>query len=263
MSKLNAVEIEQSLLGYLIENGVNTNVIVNYLSPDDFFEQKNKEIYKTILQLSEKGIEVELVALINELKKANMLQKVGGRSYLVDLMQQAGLKSNINKYAMEISNFAQLRLVQQNLVTVQNDIQFKKKNVEEVLNDLSEKMMQIVHPNSTRKFKSAFDLIKDSIKLLESHAAGNIVSGVKSQYRVLDEMTSGFQKGDLIILASRPSMGKTSFALNIATNISRTRNVAFFSLEMPAVQLINRILSAKTNIESNKLRNAQHLTTTE
>jgi len=94
---------------------------------------------------------------------------------------------------------------------------------------------------------------------LESRAEGNVVSGIETQYHALDSMTSGFQKGDLIILASRPSMGKTSLSLNLAVNISQTKNVAFFSLEMPSTQLINRVLSAKSGIESNRLRNAQSI----
>lgn len=259
MSKLSAIEIEKSLLGFLIENGTNTNIVINYLSSDNFYDPKNKMIYKTITALDEKNIEVEYITLVNELNKENALEKIGGAKYITELMKKAGLKSNVTKYAMEIHNFAQLRLVQKNLNDIQNDIQYKKNNINDVINQLGEKVMSITNTSLTKHFQSSLEIINDAIKVLEKRAAGKIISGIQSQYKILDDMTSGFQKGDLVIIASRPSMGKTSFALNIAVNISRTKNVAFFSLEMPAEQLINRVLSSTTGIESNKLRHSKDL----
>ena len=260
MSKLNSIEIEKALLGFLIENGANENLITNYLVPNDFADAKHKYIYTAINILLNKNVDIELPTLINELKKANVFQKIGGEKYLIDLIRHAGLKSNITQYAIEISNFAKLRLIKQNILEVEKNISLKNSNVEDVISDLSNRIMSVSHPMASKKFQSALNLINTSIKELKSRATGKIVSGIETQYYALDSMTSGFQKGDLIILASRPSMGKTSLSLNLAVNIAQTKNVAFFSLEMPSIQLINRVLSAKSGIESNRLRNARNIT---
>ena len=188
------------------------------------------------------------------LVKENILVKIGGTDYIVGLMKSAGLKSNMSKYAREINRYSQIRKIKKNLSEVQNTIDLKNPDVDSLLSNINERMAEISHPSASRKFQSALEIINQSIKILEDKAAGKIKSGVLSQYKVLDNMTGGFQKGDLIILASRPSMGKTSLSLNIAVNISKTKNVAFFSLEMPSQQLINRVLSSKTGIDSSSFK---------
>ena len=259
MFNLSAIEMERSLLGYIIENGTNNNFVNHYLLDEDFYDPKNRLIYKTIMHMDENNVEVEYITLINELTKYGVLDKIGGTQYIISLMKSSGLKSNVGKYALEINRFSQIRKIKRNLSEIQNTIDLKNPDVDSLLSDINEKMANISHPSSSRKFQSALQIINESIKILEEKAAGKIKSGVLSQYKILDSMTGGFQKGDLIILASRPSMGKTSLALNIAVNISRTKNVAFFSLEMPSQQLINRVLSAKSGIDSSLLRHSKNL----
>ena len=263
-NNLNAVEYEKKILGYIINNNDVRHInILKYLDTNDFYDVRHQIIFKTILELINSGNEIELITLIQELTKKGELQKAGGKDYLILISQEEGLKSNLTKYAMEINNYAKLRKILISLNGISQNIISKSANAYDVLETISNKMLGITPSKNSKGFQTAYHILENAINIISKKASNEYHLGIETQYKELDQMIGGFQPGDLVILASRPSMGKTAFSLNLAANISRSKNVAFFSLEMPSEQLVNRILSMRTSVDSSKLRKPEFLGTSD
>jgi replicative DNA helicase len=259
MSNFDSVDIEIALLGLILEKPNTVNKVKGFLKPDDFYDLKNKKIFFAIESMLDNNIEIEVTTLIEELKKNNDYEKSGKEDYIFTLIDKAGLESNVNSFVKTISNKSQLREVK---IIVQKTNAELDNGVEDPLNfiaQVEDNLFSITRSKGLNDFEHSKDIVRKAMITIEKKAAGEIVSGIESEFQALDNVTTGFQKGDLVIIAARPSMGKTAFALNIAANIAKNQKVAFFSLEMPSEQLVNRILSSASLVNAQKLRDSKNL----
>lgn len=253
-----SLEAEQSILGsLLIYPQVVATVRDLDLQSDEFFSEGHQIIFSIMQELMEHGKPIDATSIITKLTDTNRLQDVGGLEYLIQLGDGAISSANASYYIDIIKSKAHLRRL---ILTAEKIASegFDGSNELDVVMDLAEKeILNVTRSRRTTDFKSSrtvvSDVIEEVMRLRENKEG---VTGVKTGYRDLDNTTNGFQRGDLIILAARPSMGKTAFALNLALNASiyNPDAIAIFSLEMPAEALMKRILSAKAQVEGNKLR---------
>ena len=254
MNNHNTVELERALLGLLIVERQSIGNVINYLEPIDFFDMNNRIVYEAIIDISNNDMDVEVATLVASLKKVGKLEKIGGINFISSLVNEAGLSANLSKFVKEISEKSQLRKVDGVLSNLSSEIKKSDVSAEEILEKVEQEILSTTRAVQTSDFEYSSDIVDQAIISIRDKASHDGISGLPSEYPSLDDMTSGFQKGDLIILAARPSMGKTAFALNLAANVSRDATVAIFSLEMPAIQLMNRIISFTGFIEGDKIR---------
>jgi len=248
-------EAEASLLSAII---INNNIlldVVEIVSADDFYKSAHQKIFAAILDLFKKQEPADLVTLVNILRERGQLEEINGASYLASLIDTVPLAVNAPHYAKIIHDKARLR----QLIEKSNEIVRKsfedRGDVEEVIDFAEQAVFEISQSKIRRSFYPLGNLVEQSINSLEMiKGKGNLITGVATGFTKLDELTAGLQGSDLIILAARPSMGKTSFALNIARNVAVESNipVAVFSLEMSKEQLSMRLLcsEAKVNLSS-------------
>lgn len=264
IDKFKNIQIESELIGLLLIDPETINRVRNYLNVNDFFEPKNAAIYQSILNILSEGLEIEIPLIIKELENHYAFKDEPNSKmvYLSNLISAAGIKTNTEKYVQEISKHAQRRKIKQTINDLSSSIDSLKSDPDEIIAKFQQ---QIGDSGGLRykEFENAQTIVDQAIHEIEQKASGHSVSGLPSEFPSLDEITLGFHKGDLIIIAARPSMGKTAFALNLATNIAKQKKVAIFSLEMSSIQLFNRILSSISFIPGNKIRHPKSLTTLE
>ena len=251
------IEAEQAVLGAILLEPETFSTAAERLSPNDFFRAGHQVIFEAMLELFEKGEPIDLVTVTTLLTNSDKLDLAGGVPYLTDLASSVPTAANIDYYSKIVEEKALLRRLIQTATDIVTESFNKEDEVEELLDQAERSILAV----SSRKNANAFKPIKDVLievydNIEKLHHAKDDVTGVPTGFRDLDRITSGFQKSDLIIIAARPSMGKTAFALNIAQNvaINTDENVAIFSLEMGAEQLVQRMLCAEGNIDSQRLR---------
>jgi replicative DNA helicase len=251
------VEAEQSILGgILIENDA-INKVTEILTPDDFYRDAHRKIYNALINLTERDEPADLVTLTNELRKLNQLDAVGGASYVASLIDSVPTAANIEYYAKIVKEKAILRKLIQTSTEIITQSYEDRGDVESFIDEAERAIFQI----SERRVKPSFypirDIVKQSFKTIERlFERKELVTGVPSGFRELDQKTAGFQPSDLIIVAGRPSMGKTAFCLNVAqyAAIEKKTPIAIFSLEMSKEQLVIRMLCSEARVEGTKLR---------
>jgi replicative DNA helicase len=252
-----SVEAEASLLSaVLIDNSV-LNEVVEILRPQDFYKTAHQKIFSAMIELFEKSEPVDLVTLTNFFKDQEQLDNIGGAVYLAELINEIPLAINAAHYAKIIHDKATLRDLIERGYAIIKRCWSDQSQVDEVVDFAESCIFKI----SERKIRPSFHRVKDlvcsSFDVIESRRKNEgLTAGVSTGFFKLDKLTSGFQKSDLIILAARPSMGKTAFALNIARNaaVECQIPVAFFSLEMSKEQLVMRLLCSEARIDSIQLR---------
>lgn len=252
-----SLEAEQAILGSLLIDRDVLLKLESILSPDDFYDQGNKLIYEVILDLSRKGVPVDIVTLSNELKGRDLTEKVGGIDYIIQLASNVPTTANFEYYA----NIIKDKSVRRKLLKVGNTILGLDFNgqvsAEELLDKAESLIFDLSESNRPLNFYHVRELLPDCFERIEAaYRKKSGMSGVRSGFDHLDELTAGFQNGDLIIIAARPSVGKTSFALNLATNIALNESipVAIFSLEMSKEQVVERMICAHAGIDLKSLR---------
>ena len=260
MDNHQSVKLERALLGLILVNASSINKIRGYIVSADFFDKKNIIVFQTFMDIIDEGNEIETTLVIHKLEKNEQLKAIGGDTYIMDLIESAGMESNIPKYIKEIADKAQLRKVKLVVKELQQEIDKSSADASDILEKVEQGILTATRDVKQKDFQDAESVVDNSLKKIEERAAQDGISGLPTEIPSLDVITSGLQKGDLIIVAARPSMGKTAFALNLAANIAKQSNVAFFSLEMPAEQLMNRILSFTGFIDGNKLKDSNKLT---
>ncbi|MGM8215799.1 replicative DNA helicase [Bacillaceae bacterium W0354] len=251
------IEAEQAVLGAIF---LEPSVIVpanEILLPEDFYRVSHQRIFETMVRLTDKGEPIDLVTVTNELSERDLLGEIGGVSYLTDLANAVPTAANIEYYARIVEEKSTLRRIIQAATNIVTRTFEESDEVSEILDHAEKTILEVSQNKSSGKFKNIKDVlidVYDNIEQLHHHDAE--VTGVPTGFKDLDHITSGFQKNDLIIIAARPSVGKTAFALNIAQNVAihASENVAIFSLEMGAEQLVMRMLCAEGNIDSQRLR---------
>jgi replicative DNA helicase len=254
-----SLEAEKAVLGALLLNDEYLARVSEFLLADDFFNPAHKIIYQTIVNLSQQLKRIDLVTLQDELLKREQLEAVGGIIYLISLQEDYPVVGFIEQHARIIKEKATLR----QLIESANGILAKcygqdEQGIEVVLDEAEKTIFQISNKRTEKSFTQIDIWLKKTFQHLsdvKSHAKG--ITGIPSGYKKFDQMTSGLQSGDLIVLAARPSMGKTALALNIASASAEAGFcVGIFSLEMGAEQLTLRLLSAVSEISHHKIRNA-------
>ncbi|KKI89756.1 DNA helicase [Bacillus sp. SA1-12] len=251
------IEAEQAVLGAIFLQPASLTLASELLIPDDFYRASHQRIYNAMLELSDKGEPVDLVTVTSELADANLLEEVGGVSYLSDLANSVPTAANIEYYAKIVEEKSILRRLIRTATTIAQDGYSREDEVEVLLNEAEKTIMEVAQRKNAGAFQNIKDVLVqtyDNIELL--HDRKGDITGIPTGFTELDKMTAGFQRNDLIIVAARPSVGKTAFALNIAQNVATKtdENVAIFSLEMGADQLVMRMLCAEGNIDAQRLR---------
>lgn len=254
----NSIEAEQALLGSMLvyPNSIRT-VIELGLEVDDFYVDSHKSIYQAFLKLSEQGKALDATVITSYLMDVQQLNQIGGAEYILQLTDTATTPANMKHYVEIIQNKATLRrLIETSHQIIENT--YSGQADMDVLMDQAEKnILDVTRSRKTSEFRSSPEVIGEVLERIEQMSKNKSrITGMKTGYQDLDNTTNGFQKGDLIILAARPSMGKTAFALNVGMGIAKYNNLpaAIFSLEMPAEQLMMRMLAAESKIPGNQLR---------
>lgn len=252
------IEAEQAVIGAVFLEPDSLSAASELLMPDDFYRASHQRIFEAMLKLSDKGEPVDLVTVTTSLSNEKKLDEVGGVAYLSDLAGSVPTAANILYYSKIVEEKALLRRLIRTATDIVSSGFATEDEVEDVLNEAEKNILEVSGKKNTGAFKAIKDVlieVYDNIEQLQHQDAD--VTGIPTGYRDLDRITSGFQRNDLIIIAARPSVGKTAFALNIAQNvaINTDENVAIFSLEMGADQLVSRMLCAEGNIDSQRLRN--------
>jgi len=251
------MEAEQSVLGGILLENQSLNAVLEIMTGADFYSEGHRKIFDAIADLSDRGEPSDLITLSSLLKDRGQLDQVGGMVYLASLVDGVPSAANIAYYARIVKEKAILR----SLIATATEILQKTYNAGSDVDSVLDQAEQAIFENSENKIRPSFytirEVVKDNFKELERLAERkDLITGVPTGFDKLDEITSGLQRSDLIIIAGRPSMGKTAFALNIAQNAALKSGVpvAVFSLEMAKEQLVFRMLSAEARVDSQRLR---------
>ncbi len=255
------IEAEQSVLGaILLENEAISPAIEN-LAPDDFYKEAHKQIFLAMLDLYGKSEPIDLITLTEQLSKKEVLEKVGGASYLSSIASMVPTAANIKHYSKIVKEKATLR----NLITTATEIittaYDTEQNVNEVLDQAESKIFSISETMVKQSYVHVKDVLKDTIEMVDKlYNKKELITGLPTGFMDLDEATTGFHPGDLIIVGARPGMGKTAFCLNVVTNaaISEKRPIAVFSLEMTKEQLVLRMICSEAEVDSKAVRSGYH-----
>lgn len=252
-----ATDLEEVVLGALMLEKEAVNAVIDILTPEAFYREAHQKIFKAIKDLFGKSEPIDILTVTNELKLSGDLEMVGGAYYISKLTNRVVSAANIEYHARIIMQ----KHIQRELIKISSemihDAYEDTTDVFDLLDRAENNLFQVSENNLRRNYNSMQDLVGRAItEIQNAKNADNKLRGVPSGYTELDEITQGWQKSDLIILAARPSMGKTAFALNLARNaaVDFKKPVAFFSLEMSAVQLVTRLISTETSLTADKLR---------
>jgi replicative DNA helicase len=251
------IEAEQAVLGSILLESDALVTAMERLRPEDFYQPVHRMIYETMIELGEAGQPIDLVTLTAALQDKQRLEEAGGVDYLAKLLGIVPTAANVDYYARIVEEKAILRRLIRTATEIVQEGYEGAEDVRRLLNEAEQRILEISSRRTDSGFVSIRDVLMDvfeRIEYLYHHKGG--VTGIPSGFPDLDRMTSGFQRSDLIIVAARPSVGKTAFALNIAQNVGvRAREtVAIFSLEMSAQQLVQRMICAESNVDAGRLR---------
>jgi replicative DNA helicase len=251
------LDAEKSVLGAILINNQAFNQAAEVIDAEDFFRDAHRRIFEKMVGLTDRSQPVDLITLKDELTRAGELDEVGGPAYISALTDGVPRSANIEYYARIVKEKSTLR----RLIQSANDVLLKAYDAEEdadlLLDEAERSIFQIAEHRLRSGFVRVGDLVDSGYQLIEQlQAHKGLVTGVPSGFVDLDEMTSGFQKSDLVIIAARPSMGKTSFVLNIAMHggIEAGKTVGIFSLEMSKEQLFMRMLTSEARVDAHRFR---------
>jgi replicative DNA helicase len=252
-----ALDLEEATLGALMLEKDALTKVIDILNPDAFYKDAHKIIFKAIRHLFERSEPIDILTVTNELRKSGELDVIGGPFYITQLTGRVASSANIEFHSRIILQ----KHIQRELIRISSDVikdaYEETTDVFSLLDRAEKNLFDIAKGNISRNYQDMTTMVSEAFKQIDAarqHGTG--VTGVQSGFTGLDRVTSGWQKSDLIIAAARPGMGKTAFVLSLALNaaINFKRPVAFFSLEMSSVQLVQRMISSETSISSDKLR---------
>tara|TARA_Y100001970_G_scaffold54312_1_gene68844 strand:- start:217 stop:1575 length:1359 start_codon:yes stop_codon:yes gene_type:complete len=250
-----SIDAEKAVLGSMLISKDAVPRAMNILTDRSFYDSKHQIIYNNIMQLFEKNEVIDSISLINNLKKNKEIEKVGGAYYITGLSNEAPSFENIEYYA----NIVKEKYVLRTVIAVSKEISFdaydEHLDVGEILDKAEQKLFNISQQSQLSQFTDVYPLLEKVLEDWAQQKKGTL-TGIASGFTDLDSMLSGFQKSDLIILAGRPSMGKTALALSIARNsaVSFNHKVGIFSLEMSNQQLAQRLITAEARVDSHLVR---------
>ena len=255
-----ALEVERAVLGALMNDRDAYAVVCEILSPESFYEQRNQLIYSAIRDLSLAEKPVDVLTVTDELERQGSLDKVGGAIYIADLSNKVASSANIEYHARIIAH----KFLARQLISFASEIETKafdgSMDIDDLMQEAEGSLFELSRRNMKKDYTQIDPVISNAVEVIQKAAANKDgLTGVPTGYHKLDNITSGWQASDLVIIAGRPAMGKTSFALSMAKNIAADYKVpmAFFSLEMSNVQLVNRLISNCCEIQGSKILNGQ------
>ncbi|ONN26993.1 DNA helicase [Thermosipho affectus] len=255
------LEAEQAVIGSILIDPETIESIIPIVSSKDFYDQKNAEIFKAIEELYDEGTPIDVISICDRLKTKGKLDFIGGELYVAQLADVVPTSAHIETYAQIVRDKSILRSLISAASKVVEDAT-SDRDVDDILDNAERLIFEIAESKTSRTYLPMNTILHQVFENLETlrekNKSGtlNVVTGIPTGYKFLDEMTSGFHKSDLIILAARPSVGKTAFALNVAKNMALDFNipVGIFSLEMSKEQLVQRLLGMEAFVELQKLR---------
>lgn len=251
------IEAEQAIIGSMLTDRDAVISAIESLKSNDFYREDNKTIYEAILNLYNRSEPIDIITVRAELESMGKLENVGGLEYLAELPDKVPTTANASKYIKIVEEKSALR----KLIKTANEIielgYDPTEEVDDIMEGAEKKIFNIMQDKEQKGYSPLKDVLVESFtKLEELYNRKQHITGVPSGFTDLDYRTAGFHGSELILIAARPAMGKTAFALNIATNAALRANVpvAVFSLEMSKEQLVNRILCSEAMVDSNKVR---------
>lgn len=254
---------EQSVLGSIMLRKDALNEVEEMLIPESFYVEKHRKIYKAMLELNNKSEPIDMLSLSARLTEQKLIDSIGGNKYLADLVNIVPSSTNVKHYAFIV----QKKYILRSLIEASDEISemaFEEddENIDEVLDKAEKKIFSIVSSPKNQKYVTMKEALPEAFERLEKlHEHQDALRGIPTGFKELDDILSGLQRSDLIILAARPSVGKTTLALDVArlTAIQHDKSVGIFSLEMSAQQLVDRMLSAESKVEAWRIRTGKGL----
>ena len=254
----NNQEAEQSVIGSMILDKNAIADVLEELTADDFYRDGHKVIFQSIVDLFAKDTPIDLVTLTEDLKTKEKLEYVGGISYITELARSVPTTLNLKSYINIVAEKSVLRRLISASTNIMDDSYNKQEDVSDVIESAEKRIFDIAERRNTGGFEPLSTILERGfIEIERIFNNKGMTTGIPSPFPELDKLTSGFQKSDMILVAARPSMGKTTFALNIAEHaaLREGKTVAIFSLEMSTEQLAYKLLCSEANVDMNRLRN--------
>lgn len=251
------IEAEQSIIGSMVLDKNSIAEATEVLVSDDFYRENHKIIYGAIMELFQKDIPVDMITLIEHLRSNEKLEAVGGITYITELCNSVPSTANLHSYIEIVKNKAVLRRLIKSSNEIIEESYSQQDNVSRVLDSAEKKIFNIAQNKSASDFEALSTVLERGFSEIERlYNNKGEVTGVPSGFPELDDKTSGFQKGDMVLIAARPSMGKTTFALNLAefAALRSSKSIVIFSLEMSKEQLAYKLLCSEANVDMLKLR---------
>ena len=251
------IEAERALIGSIMLKADAIHDATDTISPESFYVEKHRIIFRGMLDLMHAGSPIDLLSLANRLKEVKELDRIGGNAYLAELVGGVPSSANLKYYAEIVQKKAMMRGLIEAATEITELGYDESQNIESLLDTADKRMTEVTSSPTMRKFVPMKDMLGEAWERFENlHGSDHEMRGVPTGFASLDNMLAGFQKSDLIILAARPSMGKTALALDIArqTAIKHGTPVGIFSLEMSSQQLVDRMLAAEARVNAWKLR---------
>jgi len=254
------LEAEQMVLGAVLIENDSMNKVIDLIEPDDFYKDAHRRIFKTMIDMFESGEAIDLITLTDALRGKVGLETIGGASYLAYLVSVVPTAANIKNHARIVREKAVLRKLihtATDIITQSYDDSRTILNIDELLDRAEKSIFEIAQKKIRESFVSMKNIVGHSFAIVEKlYERKELVTGLPTGFVDLDERTSGLHPSDLIIVAGRPSMGKTAFCLNIAAYaaIEKGKSIGIFSLEMAKEQLVLRLLGSESRVDAHKLR---------
>ena len=254
------IEAEQAVLGAIFLDADALVEAMAVIEPQDFYRRAHQIVFRSMIALNDRNENIDIITLKSQIESENTLEDVGGISYLTELSQVTPTASGVAHYAKIVKDKSTLRELIQAATKIVKEGYSQEGSVEEIVEAAEKGILNVSEKRNSTGFQAISDVLNSTMEHIDMLSQQNEdITGLPTGYPELDKMTAGLQPEELIILAARPAVGKTAFALNIAQNIgTRTdRSVAIFSLEMGAESLVNRMLCAEGTIEAGHLRTGQ------
>ncbi len=255
-----ATDIERAVLGALMIDKDAFSMISEIIRPETFYEPRNQKIYQAIQNLNMSERPVDIMTVTEELKKEGNIDDIGGTGYVLDISAHVASSANVEYHAHILAQKYLARQLIQFASRIEEKAFDDTVDVDALMQEAEGTLFEISQKNMKQDYTQIDPIIEQAVNILQNASANTGgLTGVPTGYTQLDDMTSGWQQSDLVIIAGRPAMGKTSFALSLAKNIAVDYRIptAFFSLEMNNVQLVNRLISNTCEIAGNKMLNGQ------
>ena len=251
------LDAEMSVLGVAFLDKYALEKIIEELDPSMFYSEENRKVYSALQELYKSRTPIDITTVKNELDKQKNLNSVGGIEYLSEIIDSVATAANLDYYIKIVKEKALRRKLIDTATDIISDSYEEEGNLNNLFDTAEKNILNVIKARQTSEFRQIRDVLSSAQQQLEERAKNkSVLTGIPSGFYDLDKETAGFHEGELIILAARPGMGKTAFALNVATNaaMQTDKAVAVFNLEMTAEQLVNRMISAVGQIEGNKLQ---------